>query len=873
MYISKWNAAERFKDVLLLNSDYIEDSHDGWPCSSPYNSSLRKDCESEHDYGKLLELCLQGLLVMGDPERDWRVNRQRLDPGIYEQIPYLEFIVQERPSTMHNILLGLEHDPRLTVGCWSEREGLFTGKRVPFRKRRQADSKIDKVEYRQGRDLSLKSFCLDDVKAFKDQDIFICAVAKSMGWDRDFNLASQVSKHMTRPSMWNDVQTWPELLQANEVYIKSSREKRFRYPSPYLGVPRMDCQTDEEYRSLIQLTENGLLVLGGQGLDKGSDWRGGCLTRNQRMEYRGIPCIKFIVPETVPNLISNLLADKELLVVVTDGESGLTRPQTTELCDRMGRELQPGASWKAQLTTPEQSLEDLCLNRVKILRRQNVSICTVAMRITENNKEELEGEEAAFIKATTKFDLIDKIAAHIENPRNLDHAKNPCQLFKLYDTYIDRNFETENVEKSKMLLRNELLALEDRIEIREHRKGWKIPLLKFAFIQSLTKENFISKLFQDPKLAVGCWNGKDGSFRDMKMNTTCSTIYATFEQFRYNDRIEEEYARYYSEDCGTSLCGEVLEHVKALKDRDVIICIVAMRANKLIEDRDTGGLSKAIEKFDITKRVADHLEAVNSGATDVESTISRRRRATKSRRLLAKSATQELSQTTSRANPNGKQGKAKAGAGGKSRGNEKDQSKSPMKSRGLKKKDTECRHNAQNDPTYHVCVDPDSRQAYDACFVLTNSDKINKFYIIQVVKDPESREFWTRTRYGIVGKTGRTDIRGDGSLDEAVKRFKKKVNDKKHPARSNRTLGSEPDKYTIVERSYNLGPGGEEAIFSQNYDATKLPLGHLTGAAITKGSQCLQELDGLLDDPSLASTKYKSSEVIATRKLFNKYYS
>ncbi|KAK2469099.1 hypothetical protein H9L39_19367 [Fusarium oxysporum f. sp. albedinis] len=778
MHISKWNAAKRFEDVLLLNSDYIEDSHDGCPCSSPYNSFLRKDCETEDDYEMLMELCHKGLLVMGDPERDWRGNRQRLDQGVYEQIPYLEFIMHERPSTMRNILLGLEHDPQLTVGCWSQREGLFIGKRVPFRQRRQADSKIDQVEYRQGKDLSLKSFCLDHVKAFQGQDIFICAVAKNMRWDEDFNLASQVSKHISRPN-------------------------------------------------------------------------------------------------------------KDLTVVVRDGESGFIRSQTTEFCDRMERELQPDASWKAQLTTPEQSLEDLCLHRVKILRRQNVSICTVAMKITENNKEELEGEEAAFIKATTKFDLIDKIAGHIENPRNLDHAKNPCQLFKLYDTYIDRNFEPEDVEKSKMLLRNELLALENRIEIREDWKGWKIPLLKFAFIQSPTKAKFISKLFQDPELAVGCWNGKDGSFRDMKMNTTSSTIYATFEQFIYHDEyddsdddgIEDEDARCYSEDYGTSLGGEVLEHVKALKDRDVLICIVAMRANKLIEDRDTGALSKAIENFDITKRVADHLEAVNSGATDVESTISRRQSATidhqKARPLLAKNAKQKLSQTTSRANPNAsKHAKAKAGAKGKSKGKVEDQSESPSKSRGRKKKGTQCRHKAQNDPTYHVWYDPVSCHVYDACFVLANSDaNSNKFYIIQVVKDLKSPTFWTRTRYGRVGKTGRTDILGDGSRDEAVKIFKKKFNDKTHPARSNRTQGSESDKYTIVERSYNLDPGGEKVIFSQNYDATKLPLGHLTEATITKGFQCLQELAHLLDTPSLASGKYKCSKVIATEKLFNKYYS
>ncbi|KAG4283336.1 poly(ADP)-ribose polymerase [Fusarium proliferatum] len=285
-----------------------------------------------------------------------------------------------------------------------------------------------------------------------------------------------------------------------------------------------------------------------------------------------------------------------------------------------------------------------------------------------------------------------------------------------------------------------------------------------------------------------------------------------------------------------------------------------MRANKLIENRDTEALSKAIEKFDITKRVADHLKAVNSGATDAESTISRGRRATKPRGLLA-------TNTASRANPKDKQGKA--GAGGKSRGNETDQSKSPLKSRGFKKKDTECRHNAQSNPTYHVYFDPSSNRVYDTCLVLTNFEKkCNKFYIIQVVKDSKLGKFWTRTRYGRVGKAGRTSMRSYGSLDEAVKKFEEKVT-----ARSNLKQGYESDKYTIVKRSCNLDPDGEKAIFSPNYDATMLPLGHLTEAAISDGFQCLQELADLLDNPSLASIKYKSSKPIATEKLLNKYYS
>ncbi|EGU87517.1 hypothetical protein FOXB_01965 [Fusarium oxysporum f. sp. conglutinans Fo5176] len=310
MHITEWDTAKDFAKVLRLNSDYVVDSYDGWPCSSPYSDQPGKDFKIKEDFEMLEKLRVEGLLVMGgDGERDWGSSssphnhpppeEDEYDEGEYEEgdfddhqieeygeeevysnpsvlpsqshnlqpsIPYLEFIIHETPSTMRNIFLGMQHIPKLTVGLWSGREASFMG---------------EEVEYRQARNLSLDSFHLDRVEAFKDQDVFICAVAKNRSCDGPFNLASEVLEHITRLRKWNEIQKWPLLLDQNEEYIYCSWSKGSCCVSPYLGFPRRDCETDEERRLLTNLTENGLLVLGGQGLDSGPDRRGGCLTNTK----------------------------------------------------------------------------------------------------------------------------------------------------------------------------------------------------------------------------------------------------------------------------------------------------------------------------------------------------------------------------------------------------------------------------------------------------------------------------------------------------------------------------------------------------------------------------------------------------------------
>ncbi|EXL66402.1 hypothetical protein FOPG_17422 [Fusarium oxysporum f. sp. conglutinans race 2 54008] len=176
MHITEWDTAKDFAKVLRLNSDYVVDSYDGWPCSSPYSDQPGKDFKIKEDFEMLEKLRVEGLLVMGgDGERDWGSSssphnhpppeEDEYDEGEYEEgdfddhqieeygeeevysnpsvlpsqshnlqpsIPYLEFIIHETPSTMRNIFLGMQHIPKLTVGLWSGREASFMGEEVPY---------------------------------------------------------------------------------------------------------------------------------------------------------------------------------------------------------------------------------------------------------------------------------------------------------------------------------------------------------------------------------------------------------------------------------------------------------------------------------------------------------------------------------------------------------------------------------------------------------------------------------------------------------------------------------------------------------------------------------------------------------------------
>ncbi|KAH8733918.1 poly polymerase catalytic domain-containing protein [Ilyonectria robusta] len=222
-------------------------------------------------------------------------------------------------------------------------------------------------------------------------------------------------------------------------------------------------------------------------------------------------------------------------------------------------------------------------------------------------------------------------------------------------------------------------------------------------------------------------------------------------------------------------------------------------------------------------------------------------------------------------------------------------------------------------PTYQVYVDPSSGLIYDASLNQSNSsNNNNKFYRIQVLEEPKSKTFKAWTRWGRVGEPGTGVALGNGTLADAIKNFEKKFKDKSGLPWDMRGGDPKPGKYAFVERSYNPDDDDDEdeddakavkkedgdeeesapppectlekpvkelmeLIFNQqffnatmtslNYDANKLPLGKLSKATITRGFQQLKDLAALMDDPTLAASKWNTNISAATEHLSNTYYS
>ncbi|OIW28197.1 PARP-domain-containing protein [Coniochaeta ligniaria NRRL 30616] len=221
-----------------------------------------------------------------------------------------------------------------------------------------------------------------------------------------------------------------------------------------------------------------------------------------------------------------------------------------------------------------------------------------------------------------------------------------------------------------------------------------------------------------------------------------------------------------------------------------------------------------------------------------------------------------------------------------------------------------------NSPSHRVYVSPDGT-IYDASLNQTNSsNNNNKFYRIQVLHQPSTGAAFTWTRWGRVGDFGQTATLGRGDLDDAIKQFEKKFKDKSGLKWDDRMSDPKPAKYTYLERSYGessdeeepeagnttkddkgsgqssaLPPSKLEAatqdlmklIFNQdffneamkemNYDVNKLPLGKLSKTTISRGYQALKDLSEVMDDPTLAMTRYSMHLAAASEHLSNLYYS
>lgn len=157
---------------------------------------------------------------------------------------------------------------------------------------------------------------------------------------------------------------------------------------------------------------------------------------------------------------------------------------------------------------------------------------------------------------------------------------------------------------------------------------------------------------------------------------------------------------------------------------------------------------------------------------------------------------------------------------------------------------------------------------------------------------------------------------GPSDFETAKKSFEKKFKDKSGLAWKDRLNDPKPGKYSFIEKDYEEDdPDAEEAraakknkqkpdederplpesklakpiqevvslIFNQeyamqalqdlNFDANKLPLGKLSKRTLQNGFQALKDLSELLNDPTLAMSRYQQPLGPALETLSNRYFT
>ncbi|RYC79672.1 hypothetical protein BFJ63_vAg17445, partial [Fusarium oxysporum f. sp. narcissi] len=94
---------------------------------------------------------------------------------------------------------------------------------------------------------------------------------------------------------------------------------------------------------------------------------------------------------------------------------------------------------------------------------------------------------------------------------------------------------------------------------------------------------------------------------------------------------------------------------------------------------------------------------------------------------------------------------------------------------------------------YHIWADPKSGVIYDAYL-----KKPSEFFHVQVVEDPESSKFWTRTHCGPIGELGSVRFLGNGDREKAVEMFERKFKSHSGLVWENRFVASKLGMYAYV---------------------------------------------------------------------------
>lgn len=204
-----------------------------------------------------------------------------------------------------------------------------------------------------------------------------------------------------------------------------------------------------------------------------------------------------------------------------------------------------------------------------------------------------------------------------------------------------------------------------------------------------------------------------------------------------------------------------------------------------------------------------------------------------------------------------------------------------------------CKKNPGMVPKVQIYEEGDD--IYDAMLNQTNiKENNNKFYVIQIIVDPDANKFWVWNRWGRVGVPGQDKLLPQPGLAQAKAEFTKKFLDKtKNEFAARANFVKHPGKYQLIHMDY-ADPAEAEAEAAQSskaaatvkqpvpesilapevqqlvklifdtdmmkaqmeevgYDSRKMPLGKLSKDTIRQGYEVLEDISRALESPMSAS--------------------
>lgn len=169
----------------------------------------------------------------------------------------------------------------------------------------------------------------------------------------------------------------------------------------------------------------------------------------------------------------------------------------------------------------------------------------------------------------------------------------------------------------------------------------------------------------------------------------------------------------------------------------------------------------------------------------------------------------------------------------------------------------------------------------------------NKFYIVQLLENPNTKQYFTFYRWGRIGKAGSTKLNTFGTnVSHALMDYNDKINDKTHGGEykevdivysneddeedadakmqeSIKTSKVESEVAELIKGLFSVKMFTEQ-VKEIGYDVKRMPLGKLSKAAIKSGFECLRALSDLFEANKGTANQVRGQKLAANKTLAKK---